>query len=113
MSKIVKFGSILQRRALIYAPSKPASQSGTNTNYWLIKFAPQATHENPLMGWTSSNDPVQGLRVKFDSEEAAVQFCTRNGWEYTVQRPTKKNIGIRMYSDNFLHRKDARFILTK
>ena len=43
--------------------------------------------ENPLMGWTSTGDPyahVGDSALCFDSEEAAIEFAQRHGWDYTV-----------------------------
>lgn len=39
------------------------------------------------MGWTSTGDPyanVGDAGFGFDSEEAAVAFAQKHGWEYTV-----------------------------
>ena len=46
--------------------------------------------ENPLMGWTSTGDPYANVgdsALSFDSQEAAVSFAERHGWEYTVWSP--------------------------
>ena len=43
--------------------------------------------ENPLMGWTSTGDPyahVGDSALCFDSEEAAIEFAQRHGWDYRV-----------------------------
>lgn len=40
------------------------------------------------MGWTSTGDPyanVGDASLSFDSQEAAIAFAERHGWEYTVQ----------------------------
>ena len=40
------------------------------------------------MGWTSTGDPyanVGNAGLGFDSEEAAVAFAQKHGWDYTVQ----------------------------
>ena len=40
------------------------------------------------MGWTSTGDPyanVGDAGLGFDSEEAAVAFAQKHGWDYTVQ----------------------------
>ena len=46
--------------------------------------------ENPLMGWASSADYMQGTRVTFNSKEDAMRFAERQGWDYYVQPPTIK-----------------------
>lgn len=42
------------------------------------------------MGWTSTGDPYANVgdsALSFDSQEAAVSFAERHGWEYTVWSP--------------------------
>ena len=46
--------------------------------------------ENPLMGWASSADYMQGTRMSFNSMEDAVKFAEKQGWDYYVQPPTVK-----------------------
>jgi len=46
--------------------------------------------ENPLMGWASSADYMQGTRLTFTSMEDAVRFAEKQGWDYYVQQPTVK-----------------------
>ena len=67
--------------ARIYKPSKTAMQSGqANTKAWVLDFEPEAPrHVEPLMGWTSSGDMRQQLRLRFDSKEEAVAYCERRG----------------------------------
>lgn len=39
------------------------------------------------MGWTSTGDPYANVgdsALSFDSQEAAIAFAERHGWEYTV-----------------------------
>jgi NADH dehydrogenase (ubiquinone) Fe-S protein 4 len=48
--------------------------------------------ENPLMGWTSSGDPLAhqiSTTIKFGSKEAAMAFCNKHGWEFEVLEPQK------------------------
>lgn len=48
--------------------------------------------ENPLMGWASSADYMQGTRMSFNSKEDAVIFAEKQGWDYYVQ-PTTIKVG--------------------
>ncbi|CAG0915304.1 unnamed protein product [Notodromas monacha] len=76
---------IKERLVRIYSPARNAMQSGShNTHHWKIEFDSRERWENPLMGWTSTGDPLSNTQVKFDSKEAAIQFCEKNGWAYTV-----------------------------
>lgn len=39
------------------------------------------------MGWTSTGDPYANVgdsALSFDSQEAAISFAERHGWDYTV-----------------------------
>lgn len=47
------------------------------------------------MGWTSTGDPYANVgdsALSFDSQEAAVSFAERHGWEYTVWSPLSEII---------------------
>lgn len=98
------------RRVRIHQPSKNAMQSGThNTGYWMIDFDKKECWDNPCMGWRSSGDPVQGLRIKFSSKEKAVTYCEKNGWDWWVQETWKeKPFKPKSYGDNFSWNKKTR-----
>jgi len=96
--------------ARIFKPSKTAMQSGqAKTHEWVIDFEPEEARQvEPLMGWTSSSDMRQQLRLRFASKEEAVAYCERHGVAYQVTeaKPAgRRNIS---YSDNFaFSRRDA------
>lgn len=97
--------------ARIYKPSKTAMQSGTaNTKSWVLDFEPeQPRHVEPLMGWTSSGDMRQQLRLRFPTKEEAIAYCERRGIPYQVMEdtPAPPRRGI-SYADNFaFKRRDA------
>ena len=75
--------------ARIYKPAKTAMQSGTaKTKEWVLDFAPEQPREiEPLMGWTSSGDMAQQIRLRFDTAEEAVAYCERHGIAYQVFAP--------------------------
>ncbi len=56
--------------ARIYQPAKTAMQSGFgNTKGWVLDFEPETPRRvEPLMGWTSSSDMRQQLRLRFEVE---------------------------------------------
>ena len=87
----------------IYRPARNAMQSGKgNTDDWILEFREQAPRTaDPLMGWTSSDDTRQQLKLTFATREEAIAYAEREGLAYTVApeprvRPHKKS-----YSDNF------------
>lgn len=96
--------------ARIYKPSKTAMQSGgANSKNWVLDFAPEMPRQvEPLMGWTSSGDMPQQLRLRFASKEEAVGYCERRSipYELTESVPLKRR--IMSYADNFsFMRRDA------
>ena len=89
--------------ARIYKPAKTAMQSGTaKTKEWVLEFEPEQPREiEPLMGWTSSGDMRQQVRLRFDNAEEAVAYCERHGIAYRVfapKEPARRKIA---YADNF------------
>jgi len=89
--------------ARIYKPSKTAMQSGlANTKAWVLDFEPEAPRQvEPLMGWTSSGDMRQQLRLRFDSKEEAITYCERRGIPYQVTEYVPLKRRIMSYADNF------------
>lgn len=59
--------------------------------------------ENPLIGWQSSADEMQGTRIHFRTKEDAVRFAEKQGYEYSVQEPNHARIEPKTYADNFKH----------
>jgi ETC complex I subunit conserved region len=89
--------------ARIFRPARTAMQSGhAKTRVWVLEYEPEMPREaDPLMGWTSSGDMKQQIRLTFPTQEEAVAYAARNGIPYRVfeahaRKPTKK-----AYSDNF------------
>jgi len=96
--------------ARIYKPSKTAMQSGAaNTKAWVLDFEPESPRQvEPLMGWTSSADMRQQLRLSFASKEEAVAYCERHGIAYQVFESAQVKRRTISYSDNFsFKRRDA------
>jgi ETC complex I subunit-like protein len=89
--------------ARIYKPARTAMQSGTaKTKEWVLEFEPEQAREvEPLMGWTSSGDMRQQVRLRFDSAEEAVAYCGRHGIPYQVTEPKAPTRRTISYSDNF------------
>ncbi len=89
--------------ARIYKPAKTAMQSGAaKTKEWLLDFEPEQPREiEPLMGWTSSADMRQQVRLRFDTAEEAVAYCERHGIAYQVFNPKPTSAPPKSYSDNF------------
>jgi hypothetical protein len=89
--------------ARIYRPAKGATQSGTaRTKLWVLEFEQERPREiEPLMGWTSSGDMKQQIKLRFDSREEATAYAEREGIAYRVEEPTEVRRRTIAYSDNF------------
>ena len=85
-------------------------QSGAaNTKDWVLDFEPEVPRQvEPLMGWTSSGDMRQQLRLRFDSKEEAVIYCERRCIPYQLTESVPLKRRIMSYADNFsFKRRDA------
>ncbi|KAF5127917.1 NADH-ubiquinone oxidoreductase subunit, mitochondrial [Metarhizium anisopliae] len=109
----------LQARTVrIYKEAKPATQSGDfRTERWRLDWdiLPKGHRwENPLMGWQSSGDFMQGTHVNFKSKEDAIHFAEKQGYEYFVQEPNSRKFTPKAYANNFLYSpKKLKHIRTK
>ncbi|KAL2817380.1 ETC complex I subunit conserved region-domain-containing protein [Aspergillus granulosus] len=109
----------LQARTVrIFRPSKPATQSGDwHSHHWRMDWdILQKGHrwENPLMGWQSSADAMQGTHLNFKSKEDAILFAQKQGYEYFVQEPNERKFVPKAYANNFMHEpKKLKHIRTK
>ncbi|NMA96763.1 MAG: ETC complex I subunit [Phyllobacteriaceae bacterium] len=89
--------------ARIYRPSRNAMQSGKGkSRQWVLVHEPAVPRSiEPLMGYTTSSDMRQQVRLSFDTLEDAEAYAQRNGIAYSVQPaydPTPKRVS---YTDNF------------
>lgn len=90
-------------RVRIYQSSKNAMQSGKGkTKGWHVEFE---THDpltaDPLMGWVSSQDMSQELRLIFPTLEEALRFVKSKGLLYTVCNPPSIYFIPKNYGFNF------------
>jgi NADH dehydrogenase (ubiquinone) Fe-S protein 4 len=102
----------------IYKPSKPATQSGEwHGHHWRMDWdvlSKGHRWENPLIGWQSSADFVQGTHINFKTKEDAVRFADKQGYEYFVQEPNERKVVPKAYANNFLYSdKKLKHIRTK
>lgn len=89
--------------ARIYKPARNAMQSGqANTKEWVLVWEPEKPRGiDPLMGWTSSADTRQQLKLSFDTRDEAVAYAERNGIPYTLAEPEPRKPVKKAYADNF------------
>jgi hypothetical protein len=89
--------------ARIYRPARNAMQSGKGKSRdWVLVHEPETAREiDPLMGYTSSGDTRQQVKLTFETLEEAEAYAQRNGLAYSVQPAhdaTPKRVS---YPDNF------------
>jgi NADH dehydrogenase (ubiquinone) Fe-S protein 4 len=93
--------------ASIYKETKPATQSGDfRGERWRMDWdiLPKGHRwENPLIGWQSSGDFMQGTHINFKSKEDAIHFAEKQGYEYFVQEPNSRKFTPKAYANNFLY----------
>jgi len=95
--------------ARIFRPAKDPTQSGlARTKQWTLEFEQASPRETePLMGWTSSSDMLQQVRLEFDTKEEAIAYATREGIAYRVEEPHQPLRKGLSYSDNFKYNRTA------
>ncbi|MAB15415.1 MAG: ETC complex I subunit [Parvibaculum sp.] len=78
-------------------------QSGrAKTKKWVLDFEPSARRQvEPLMGWTSSPDTRQQLRLSFETKEEAVAYAEKHGLAYRVFEPHSAKAPAKSYAENF------------
>jgi NADH dehydrogenase (ubiquinone) Fe-S protein 4 len=92
----------------IYQQAQTVQNATQNMIAWRLQWEDDHTKRwsNPLMGWTSTSDPLSNthMTVEFASAEDAARFCQQNGWNYEIAA-TAPNAEIqaspKKYSDNF------------
>ena len=89
--------------ARIYRPAPNAMQSGKGkSKQWLLvheQASPRGI--DPLMGYTTSSDTRQQVRLSFDTLEDAEAYAQKNGIAYWVQPAHEATPQRSSYPDNF------------
>lgn len=87
----------------IYRPSKTAMQSGrAKTKQWVLEpTLDTARLPEPLMGWVSSGDTNNQIRLTFESKEEAVAYAKKHDLDYIVIGDHKRRLKPKGYADNF------------
>ena len=97
--------------ARIYKPAKTAMQSGQAKSHdWVLDYEPEEPRVvESLMGWTSSGDTSQQLRLHFATQEEAVAYARQRGLAYVLEEPQPRRIKPKSYSDNFRYDRIGRW----
>ncbi len=92
------------KKAKIYIPNKSPMQSGLGkSDKWVLEFETKDNSINPLMGWESSSDTLNELRLEFSSKDLAVNYAKKMKIEYEIIEPKKRKFVKKSYADNFLN----------
>jgi hypothetical protein len=89
--------------ARIYRPAPNAMQSGKGkSRQWILVHEMSAPRDiDPLMGYTTSSDTRQQVKLSFDTLEAAEAYAQKNGIAYSVQPAHDATPKRQSYPDNF------------
>ncbi|MAJ85773.1 MAG: hypothetical protein CL687_02220, partial [Candidatus Pelagibacter sp.] len=83
------------KKAKIYIPSKTAMQSGRGkSKKWVLTYESEQNFTNQLMGWESSTDTLQEIKIEFDTKEQAIDYAKANKISYEIQKPKKRKLII-------------------
>jgi hypothetical protein len=90
-------------QARIYRPAKSAMQSGgAKSRKWVLEYEPASRRDpDPLMGWSSAQDTLNEVQLRFDTLDEATAFATKHGLEYTLAPPNERTPKAKSYADNF------------
>ena len=90
------------KKALIYKPSKTAMQSGVKKfDKWIVEFLTDKPGINPLMGWESSTDTFNSVKLEFKTKELAIEYSKKNKIDYELIESKSRKIIKKSYADNF------------
>jgi len=100
---------VKHRKVRIFIPAKNAMQSGTNACHkWRLEFDTWERWSNPLMGWSSTGDPLSNTIVEFSELEDAIAYCEKNQWNFEVEQPQTLRRLSKSYGANYAWNKRTR-----
>ena len=77
-------------------------QSGkAKSNDWLMEFELKDSFTSPLMGWESSTDTLEEVKLEFSSKEKAIEYAKKNNIKLKIIEPKNRKFVIKSYADNF------------
>ena len=69
---------------------------------WLLVFETKDTKTNSLMGWESSEDTMNEIKLEFSTKDKAINYAKQNSIDYKIIEPKKRRFVIKSYADNFI-----------
>ena len=94
----------MKQKAKIYQPTKTAMQSGkARTKFWILEFNKSNSNKDFVMGWTSSSNTDEQIKLKFETQEHAITYAKENNIQFDLITNKKNKLIIKAYADNFLN----------
>ncbi len=89
--------------AIIHRPCKNAMQSGANKGkHWVLEYTCNNRSIDSIMGWTSSADTMQQLKINFHLLEDAIAYAKKNGVKYQIiEYKAKEKKALKAYVKNY------------
>ena len=78
----------------IFKPSKSSMLSGLGkTKLWLAEYISEKDKtKDSLMGWNSSSDTKEQIKIFFDTKEQAIEWSKKNNEQFIVIEPKERKI---------------------
>lgn len=106
VAKLMRIPAVHQARTVVISQKCQAATTSSShaSKAWRLGWKTEERWTNPLMGWTSTGDPLSNAEMKFETAEQAEAFATKMGWNFETERPIArdKRYGTNTYSHNFL-----------
>ena len=68
---------------------------------WVLEFKTKDPTKNPLMGWESSTDTSNSLKLEFKTKELAIEYSKKNKIDYELIESKSRKLIKKSYADNF------------
>jgi hypothetical protein len=79
-------------------------QSGkARTKFWVLEFTKSNSNKDFVMGWTSSSNTGEQIKLKFETQEQAIAYAKENNILFDLTTHKKSKLIIKAYADNFLN----------
>ena len=90
------------KKAKIYIPNKSPMQSGVGkSDKWILEYITKNPTINPLMGWESSSDTLNEIKLEFSSKELAINYAKKKKIDFEIIEPKKRKLVKKSYAENF------------
>ena len=94
-----------ERRPLarLHRPAPSTTQSApAHRQPWVLEFEPNyPLRIEPLMGWTSSEDVLQQVKLTFPTRQAGLRFADKHGLRCIIFEPHQRCCRPKSYSAQF------------